>query len=89
MSKEDLLKKLKNRVFILDGAMGTMLHKHGFTKGCPDELNLTNPKLIKSIHKAYADAGADIILTNTFGANRLKLKQYNLQDKVKEIIIQQ
>ncbi len=85
MNKQDLLKKLKNRVFVLDGAMGTMLHKHGFTKGCPDELNLTNPELIKSIHKEYANAGADIIITNTFGANNIKLKQYNLQNRAKEI----
>ena len=85
MDKKEFLDKLKNKVFVIDGAMGTELQKRGFLKGCPDELNISNPELIKSIHKSYADAGADIIETNTFGANRLKLKDYNLQIKVKEI----
>ena len=85
MDKQEFLKKLKNRIFVIDGAMGTMLQKEGFTKGCPDELNIKNPELIKKIHKAYEDAGADIIITNTFGANRIKLKQYGLQNKVIEI----
>ncbi len=78
------INRLKSKVFLLDGAMGTMLQKYGL-KGCPDELNLTKPELIRKIHKEYADAGSELILTNTFGANRLKLKAYGLQDKVKEI----
>ena len=82
---EEFLKQLEKRIFVLDGAMGTMLQKHGFTKGCPDELSIKNPELVKKIHKAYADAGSDLIITNTFGANRTKLKAYNLQDKVIEI----
>lgn len=65
--------------------MGTELQKKGFRKGCPDNLNIENPELIKSIHKSYADAGSDIIITNTFGANKLKLSNYGLGDKVKEI----
>ena len=85
MDKDKLLKLLNEKILVIDGAMGTELQKRGFTKGCPDELNIKDPELIKSIHKAYADAGADIIETNTFGANRLKLKEYKLQDKVKEI----
>ncbi|MFH1506137.1 MAG: homocysteine S-methyltransferase family protein [archaeon] len=84
MDKELFLKNLKNQVFLLDGAMGTQLQKHGFV-GCPEELNLKDPKMIKNIHKSYADAGSDMILTNTFGANRIKLKHYGLQDKVKDI----
>ena len=83
--KEDFLNKLKERIFILDGAMGTELQKKGITKGCPDNLNIENPELIKEIHKSYADAGSDIVITNTFGANRLKLSNYGLGNKVKEI----
>ena len=85
MDKQEFLDKLKEKVFVMDGAMGTELQKKGFTKGCPDELNIKDPELIKSIHKSYADAGSNIIETNTFGASRLKLAEYGLQDKVKEI----
>jgi len=85
MDKDEFLKRLKEKVFVLDGAMGTMLQKYGFTKGCPDELNISNANLVKKIHKAYADAGSELIITNTFGANRVKLEKYGLQDKVKEI----
>ena len=85
MDKDVFLSKLKERIFVLDGAMGTMLQKHGFAKGCPEELNLKNPELIKSIHKAYCNAGSDIIITVTFGANRIKLKHYGLQHEVEKI----
>jgi len=73
-------------VLIIDGAMGSLLMEGGIK---PEEgfdiQNIKNPELIKSIHKKYVDAGADIIETNTFGANRLKLKDYKLEDKVLEI----
>ena len=85
MNKEELLRKLKEKVFVLDGAMGTQLQANGFTKGCPDELNITDPELVKKVHRSYADAGSDLIITNTFGAHRLKLGVYGLSDKVKEI----
>ena len=85
MDKEELLGLLKSKVLVLDGAMGTMMQKYGFANGCPERLNLKNPELIKKIHKGYADAGADIIVTNTFGANGLKLKDYDLQDSVREL----
>ena len=85
MDRGEFLKLVKEKVLVIDGAMGTMLHKAGFTKGCTDELNLKNPELIKSIHKSYADAGANIIITNTFGANRLKLAEYGLGDKTIQI----
>lgn len=80
-----ILEQLKENILVLDGGMGTELQKKGFVKGSPDELNIKDPELVKSVHKSYADAGANIIITNTFGANRIKLKQYKLQDKVKEI----
>ncbi|OGC05202.1 hypothetical protein A2276_04610 [candidate division WOR-1 bacterium RIFOXYA12_FULL_43_27] len=79
--KKNLLEELKNRILVIDGAMGTMLMQNGIR---PDEnfdlQNIKNPEIVKSVHKAYVDAGADIIETNTFGANRLKVG-----DKVKEI----
>ena len=74
---------LNNDFVFLDGAMGTMLQASGLELGgIPEELNITNPELITSIHKSYSDAGSDIIYTNTFGANRYKLKhsKYSVQE---------
>lgn len=86
--KIPFLTKIKDTPLIFDGAMGTVIYEKGiFLNACYDELNLTNPDLIKSIHQSYVDAGADVILTNTFGANRIKLEKYGLADKVKEINI--
>lgn len=69
-----------------DGAMGTMLNSRGVGfNQCFDALNLTNPALVADIHRAYIEAGAQIIQTNTFGANRYKLAGHNLEDKVEEI----
>ena len=80
-----ILEQLKEKILVLDGGMGTELQKKGFTKGCPDELNIKDPAIVKAVHKSYADAGANIIITNTFGANKIKLKEYKLDGKVKEI----
>ncbi|MGQ9578579.1 MAG: bifunctional homocysteine S-methyltransferase/methylenetetrahydrofolate reductase [Candidatus Aminicenantales bacterium] len=86
MNKEDWLKLLQERVVLADGAMGTMLYNKGvYLNLCFDEVNLTNPDLVRSIHREYIQAGAEIIETNTFGANRFKLKKYGLEDKVAEI----
>ena len=86
--KTPFLSRIKTTPLIFDGAMGTVIYEKGvFLNTCYDELNLTNPDLIKSIHQSYVDAGADVILTNTFGANRIKLEKYGLADKVKEINI--
>ncbi|MFI3201305.1 MAG: homocysteine S-methyltransferase family protein [Eubacteriales bacterium] len=75
----------QNEFIILDGAMGTMLQKSGLQLGeRPEELNLTNPELIKSIHRAYLTAGSQIVYANTFGANRHKLEGTNLD--LREII---
>ena len=69
-----------------DGAMGTMIYESGvFVNRCFDELNLSNPKLIVDIHRRYLKSGADILETNTFGANRLKLEKFGLEGKVAEI----
>jgi methionine synthase I (cobalamin-dependent)/5,10-methylenetetrahydrofolate reductase len=75
-----------SRIVVFDGAMGTMLYSKGvFINQCYDELNLRAPDLIRDIHRAYAKAGAEIIETNSFGANRMKLIQHGLQTQVREI----
>ena len=74
------------KILLCDGAMGTELQRRGLKVGdCPEEYNLTHPEIIQAIHKDYYDAGSDIVETNTFGANRLRLKFYGLEDKVREI----
>jgi methionine synthase I (cobalamin-dependent)/5,10-methylenetetrahydrofolate reductase len=80
------LEKLSSGTLLADGAMGTTLHAHGvsFDK-CFDELNLVKPAAVADIHREYIEAGAQVILTNTFGANRFKLGKHGLQDKVVEI----
>lgn len=79
---KNIIEEIKKRVLVFDGAMGTSIYSKGiFINACYDELNLTNPDLIKGIHKEYVDAGADVILTNTFGAHRQKLQKYGLADK--------
>jgi homocysteine S-methyltransferase len=86
--KKGLTKLLARGVVIGDGAMGTMLYSKGiFVNTCFDELNLTNPNLVKEIHQQYVDAGADFIETNTFGANEFKLARFGLADKVGQINI--
>ena len=86
--KTPFLSRIKTTPLIFDGAMGTVIYEKGvFLNTCYDELNLTNPDLIKSIHQDYVDAGADVILTNTFGANKIKLEKYGLANKVREINI--
>jgi len=84
--KEILLDKIKNGILLFDGGMGTELYNRGiFINQCFDEINLTNPELVKQIHRDYIAAGADVIETNTFGANKYKLKKYLLHDKVYDI----
>lgn len=77
---------LKTRVIILDGATGTELQKQGMPSGvCPESWCLKNPRVIQGIHSAYRQAGSDIIYSSTFGANRIKLKQYKLEDRLRQI----
>ena len=74
------------RIFIFDGAMGTMLQQRGLAPGqSPEELNLTMPDAVESVHLDYLQAGADIVITNTFGGSRFKLQEYGLEDRVAEI----
>ena len=80
MSRSLVDRLADGRVHVLDGAMGTMLYAGGvFVHVCYDELNLTQPDLVREIHAAYAQAGADILETNTFGANPVKLSSYGLE----------
>src|SRR5260370_28161214 len=75
-----------DRVYVFDGAMAVMLYQRGvYIKRCYDELNLTSRDLVLSVQRDYVKAGADIIETNTYGANRLKLAGYGLDDKAYEI----
>jgi len=74
------------RPHVFDGAMGTMLYSRGvFINRCYDELNLREPDLIKDIHRRYLKAGAELLETNSFGANRVKLAEYGLDSQVREI----
>jgi methionine synthase I (cobalamin-dependent)/5,10-methylenetetrahydrofolate reductase len=77
---------LATRPLLADGAMGTVLYSRGvFINRCYDELNLSDPGLILSVHEEYLQAGAEIVETNTFGANRIRLERHGLAGKVKEI----
>jgi len=81
-----LLEQLQQRPLLCDGAMGTLLYARGIPyEQCFDALNITQPELIQSIHREYISAGAQIIETNTFGANRARLEAYHLEERVREI----
>jgi homocysteine S-methyltransferase len=83
---KSFLEELDARVLVCDGAMGTMLYGRGvFLNRCFDELNLTQPDLVSDVHQAYVRAGADVLETNTFGANRFKLGNFGLADEVAAI----
>ena len=96
-----LAEAVAHRVLVLDGAMGTMIQSYGLTEadfrgeefashlcnlaGCNDVLSVTAPAVIRDIHKAYLDAGADIICANTFSSNSLSLAEYGLEEHVEAI----
>jgi 5-methyltetrahydrofolate--homocysteine methyltransferase len=96
-----LLEELRNRILLLDGAMGTMIQAHKLdeaayrgerfktwpkdVKGNNDLLNLTQPEVIKQIHRQYLDAGADIIETNTFNSTSVSMADYGMEDLVREL----
>src|SRR5580704_11283747 len=84
--KNRLTEIFGTRNVLCDGAMGTSLYARGiFINRCYDELNLSQPELVRNIHEEYLQAGAEIIETNTFGANALRLQRYGFADKVFEI----
>src|SRR5271154_4056590 len=82
----NFLDRLKSAPILCDGAMGTLLYSKGiFINRCYDELNLSQPDLIRGIHHEYLQAGAEIIETNTFGANAFRLARHSLADKVRDM----
>jgi len=82
----DIIAQMKLGPLVLDGAMGTMLYGRGvFINTCYDQLNLTKPELVSQIHRQYVDAGAEVIETNTFGANAIRLQQFGLAEQCREI----
>ncbi len=84
--KPPFLDCIRSRALVLDGAMGTMLQERGLAPGqAPEELNLTMPDVVAGVHREYLAAGADIIVTNTFGGNRAKLSHYGLENRLSEI----
>ncbi|MGE5816056.1 MAG: bifunctional homocysteine S-methyltransferase/methylenetetrahydrofolate reductase [Acidobacteriota bacterium] len=86
MTPRSFLDEIDRRVLVCDGAMGTMLYAKGiFLNKSFDELNLTQPDLVAEVHQAYVRAGADVLETNTFGANRIKLGSFGLADRVRAI----
>jgi methionine synthase I (cobalamin-dependent)/5,10-methylenetetrahydrofolate reductase len=84
--REPFIERLSRGVVLFDGGMGTEFYRRGvFINKCYDELNLSNAALVEQVHRDYAQAGADVIETNTFGANPVKLAAHGLLDKLDEI----
>ena len=85
-SAKEFREQLSRRVMVADGAMGTELYSRGvFINRCFDELNLSQPDLVRQIHLEYAKAGAEILETNTFGGNRMRLAGFGMAEKLKAI----
>src|SRR6516162_8811609 len=91
--RQALIDSLEERVLVLDGAMGTMIHAAPLSidtdyeghENCPEILNVTRPDVIQDIHRQYLEAGADIVETNTFGGARLALLDNHLGDRAYEL----
>ncbi|MDR0486555.1 MAG: homocysteine S-methyltransferase family protein [Elusimicrobiota bacterium] len=88
MKIKDFSDLLKDRVLIMDGSTGALLSDRGYMEGvsAPEELNIKFPRRIADVYSSYIEAGSDIVLTNTFGANRFILEKHGLQDSAEEII---
>ena len=85
MKIHDFNERLKHSILIADGAMGSMLHETVGAQRCFDELNVTEPEAVFRVHQAYIEAGAQLIETNTFGANRFKLAPLGLADDLQRL----
>src|SRR5579864_3267451 len=90
---QTLIDALAGRILVFDGAMGTMLHQVPLSietdylgrENCPEILNVTRPDVILGVHRAYFEAGADVVETNTFGGARLALADNHLDDRAREL----
>ena len=78
---------IRQRILVLDGAMGTMVSRYGITTGNTDKLNLTNPDIVRDIHRRYLAAGADLITTNTFSSQRISQADYGMQERCYEMAL--
>jgi 5-methyltetrahydrofolate--homocysteine methyltransferase len=88
INKNSILDLAKKRVVLFDGGMGSTIVFLGLPEGeCPEIWNLSHPEVIKDIHRKYLEAGADVIETNTFGANRLRLASFGYENQVEELNI--
>ncbi len=85
MKRIELKKRLVSGILILDGGMGTMLQPHLGPGACIDLANIERPDIVRKIHSEYLKAGANILSTNSFGANRIKLKEFGLQERMEQI----
>jgi homocysteine S-methyltransferase len=86
MPRSSFLEEVDRRVLVCDGAMGTQLYAKGvFINRCFEQLNVSHPDLVRSVHQEYLRAGADVLESNTFGANRIKLRAFGLSDSVHDI----
>ncbi len=85
MKRAEFAQIVKSRVLTLDGAYGTEFFKRGYGKYCTDELNLSHPQVVLDLQRSYVQAGADILLTNTFNANPMKLAKLGLADRFAQI----
>ena len=84
---DDFRQTLAQRVVLFDGAMGTEIYARGvFINRSYDEVNLTRPELVRGVHESYVRAGAEVLTTNTFGANRMRLEPFGLGDKTRDIL---
>src|SRR5258708_39027147 len=82
----DFLTRLKQSPVLCDGATGTLLYAKGiFINRCYDELNVSQPDLIRELHHEYMQSGAEIIETNTFGGNSFRLARHSMENRVREI----
>jgi len=83
--KTSIFDLMKKRTVLLDGGFGTELIRLGFPGGaCPESWNVEKPEIVKKIHKSYFDAGSDVVLTNSFGGNKIKLSSYGLEKRCYE-----
>ncbi|MHC4426347.1 MAG: homocysteine S-methyltransferase family protein, partial [Planctomycetota bacterium] len=86
MPRASLEERIKQRLFLLDGAMGTELIARGINVGkCSDYLNIESPDIVSDIHRAYLQSGSDAVITNTFGANKYVLARHGLVEKAVDI----